>query len=69
MSDRAVYSSHVDRIGYDQQTKELRVKWDTGKTSVYSGVPPDVADTVSNSWSVGQALTQMVKGTYSHRYE
>ena len=65
---RSVYSSHVNQIGYDAETGELHVMWDTGKTSVYSGVPPEVADEVSNSWSVGKALTASIKGKYAHRY-
>ena len=36
---RSVFSSHVDRVGHDAQTGELFVQWDTGKTSVYTGVP------------------------------
>jgi hypothetical protein len=65
---RSVYSSHVDRVGYSVDTGDLYVQWDTGKTSVYSGVPADVADEVMNSWSVGSALTTRVKSAYQHRY-
>ena len=65
---KSVYSSHVDTVSYDDETQELSVKWDTGKTSVYAGVPPDTASQVMNSWSVGTALHQAVKGKYEHRY-
>lgn len=65
---RGVHSSHVDRIGWDAETQELVVQWDSGKTSIYSGVPHGVADSVQNSWSVGKALTSDVKGKYPHRY-
>lgn len=65
---RSVFSTHVDRIGHDAATGELHVQWDTGKTSVYVGVPPDVADEVMNSWSVGKALTERVKPRFQHRY-
>ena len=65
---RDVYSSHVSRIGFSAETQELFVTWDTGKTSVYSGVPPAVADATMNAWSVGKALTADVKNTYPHRY-
>jgi len=65
---RGVFSSHVRRIGHDAQTGELHVQWDSGKTSVYSGVPPDVADRVQNAWSVGKALREEVKNAYPHRY-
>jgi hypothetical protein len=65
---RSVYSSHVSKVGHDQETGELVVQWDNGKTSVYSGVPPDLADDVMNSWSVGSALTTRIKGAFPHRY-
>lgn len=65
---RDVYSSHVNRIGYNPETRELNVLWDTGKTSVYSGVTAELADSVQNSWSVGKALIDNVKGVYPHRY-
>jgi hypothetical protein len=65
---RGVFSSHVNKIGHDPETKELFVEWDTGKTSIYTGVPVGVADTVSNSWSVGKALREHVKDAYPHRY-
>lgn len=65
---REVHSSHVDKIGYSAETAELLVVWDSGKTSVYSGVPSALADEVLNSWSVGSALSARIKGQYEHRY-
>ena len=65
---RSVYSSAVDRVGYDEEQHELHVEWSDGKRSIYSDVPPPVADQVQNAWSVGKALHQMVKGNYGHRY-
>lgn len=64
----SVFSSHVNRIGYNAETNELHVEWDSGKTSVYSGVPAGVADGVMRSWSVGTALHNEVKDKYEHRY-
>jgi hypothetical protein len=65
---RSVYSSHVNRIGYDNETGELHVQWDSGKTSVYSGVPAQLADETMNSWSVGKSLSTSIKPTFPHRY-
>ena len=66
---REVYSSHVNKIGHDPKTNELWVEWDSGKTSVYSGVSAELADQVTNSWSVGSALRDQIKsGGYAHRY-
>lgn len=65
---RDVFSSHVRRIGHDAQTGDLHVEWDTGRTSVYSGVPAALAEDVQTSWSVGKALTDRIKGAFPHRY-
>jgi hypothetical protein len=69
---RSVYSSHVDEIGYDPDTEELHVKYDTGKTAVYEGVPMTVAAAVGavgqSPPSIGKALHAHVRGKYGHRY-
>lgn len=65
---REVFSSNVARIGHDMATGELFVQWAGGKTSVYSDVPPELAEDIAQSWSVGQALNQRVKPHYKHRY-
>lgn len=63
-----VFSSHVNQIGYDAEKSELHVAWDTGKRSVYSEVPQDVAHGVMNNWSVGSAIREQIKPNYQHRY-
>lgn len=68
---RAVFSDSIAAIGHDPQTNELHVTWKgdkKGRTSVYSGVPAALARQVSNAPSVGQALHQLVKPNYAHRY-
>jgi KTSC domain len=65
---QSVFSSNVDSIGYDVDTQELHVAWAGGKTSVYRGVPADVAEDASKSWSVGQFLNENVKDKYPHQY-
>ena len=65
---QSVFSSHVSSVGYDAQAQELHVEWDSGKTSIYSGVPADVADECQKSWSVGGYLRDQIKGRFSHRY-
>lgn len=64
-----VYSSHVNKIGHSPETQELFVQWDTGKTSVYSGVSATLAEDISKSWSVGKALKEQVVGKFDHRYD
>lgn len=65
---KSVFSSHISEVGYDSDTAELIVQWQSGKTSSYSGVPDDVAREVMNAASVGSAIRDMIKGVYSHRY-
>lgn len=66
MEMREVYSSAVNRIGYEDG--ELHVRWQNGKLSIYSGVPEKLADEVMNAPSIGTALRLSVQGTYDHRY-
>jgi hypothetical protein len=68
MEMRSVYSSFVDEIGYDPETEELHVKYSSGRTAVYEGVPPTAAATVLSSASIGKALHAHVRGKYGHRY-
>jgi hypothetical protein len=67
---RSVYSSHVDEIGYDPETEELHVRYNTGRTVVYDGVPLTVAAAVQSGSvaSIGEALHEHVRGKYQHRY-
>jgi hypothetical protein len=65
---KSVYSSHVDTVSHNDETNELTVRWDTGKTSVYSGVPANLAKEVMDAWSVGTALHTQIKGKYDHHY-
>ena len=65
---RSVFSSNVSQIGYDEETSELWVEWNSGKTSVYSGVPAKLATDTMNSWSVGSSLASDIKNKFAHRY-
>ena len=65
---KAVYSSHVTEIGYDEESQELLVTWKSGRVSAYSGVPEDVALELSNAPSVGQMMNSTIKPMYGHRY-
>ena len=68
MWTKAVYSSNVQEIGYDEEKKELYVTWARGKRSVYSGVPEELAVDLANAPSVGTMLNAEVKPYFSHRY-
>ena len=68
MWTKSVYSSNVQEVGYDPDTKELYITWTRGKQSIYSGVPEELAVDLSNAPSVGTMLNQEVKNYYPHRY-
>ena len=65
---RPVQSRNAAAVGYDAESQEFYVEWHAGKTSVYSSVPANVAADVQNAPSVGQAVHQILKPTYQHRY-
>lgn len=64
---KQVFSSNVAEIGYDEETQNLHVKFNTGALYVYFGVPVNVARSVMNAPSVGEALTAQVKGVYEYQ--
>ena len=66
--EKSVFSSNVQSIGYDDQTKDLIVTWKNGKRSAYQGVPEELADEVSRAPSVGTMLNNEIKPNYGHRY-
>lgn len=65
---QSVYSSNVSEVAYDADREELLITWKSGKTSAYSGVPEDVAQSCANAPSVGQFLNSEIKPMYAHRY-
>ena len=63
-----VLSSHVDKVGYDDETQELHVTYSNGKTAVFKEVDARTANSVMNSPSVGQSLHRSVRGRFDHEY-
>lgn len=63
-----VYSTNVQQVSYNDETKELTITWTRGKRSVYSGVPEELATQLVNAPSVGTMLNQEVKPYFAHRY-
>lgn len=63
---KPVFSSHIASVGYADG--ELHVVFKNGKSGVYSGVPPDIGESVVNAPSVGTALHQSVKGRFAFSY-
>ena len=66
---RDVYSSVIDQVGYSPEDREYHVLWSTGKYSVYSDVPPEKAEEIGGSASIGQAVHRLLKaGGHDHEY-
>ena len=60
---RDVFSSHVDSIGYSEETQELHVTFSrTGKTAVYANVSPKEAKDVMEAPSIGEAMWRQIRG-------
>lgn len=66
--EKSVYSSNVNTVGYDVESKELFISWSKGKRSVYTGVPEELALQLTTTNSVGTMLNQEIKPYYGHRY-
>jgi hypothetical protein len=65
---RNVFSSHVNQIGYDEDSGELHVTFSSGKTAVYQNVPAKVAKDVIEAPSIGEAMWRSIRGQYSFGY-
>lgn len=63
-----VWSDAVQAVAYDAASAEFSVRWANGKVSVYSGVPPDRAEEIARSPSVGAAVWELRRGGHGHRY-
>ena len=65
---RPVFSSNVQEIGWNEDTGEMTVLWNSGKRSAYAGVPEELALQASKAASVGSFLNDEIKGQFAHRY-
>ena len=70
-----VYSSHVVRWGYDEDTQEFHVHYGPtaknpgGRTVVYHEVPAGLAADMLESPSAGQAIHGNLKGKFRFSYQ
>ena len=65
---RSVFSSHIETVGYDPASAELHLTYKNGRTSIYSGVPPETAQRVTGAVSIGTAVHENLRGKHEHRY-
>jgi hypothetical protein len=65
---RKVFSSHINSVGYDDETGELHVEFANGSHGHYADVPPEVAGQVLSAPSIGMELHRTVRGRHSFAY-
>ena len=64
---QSVFSTMASEVAYDDESQEMTVVWKNGRSTIYSDVPEDVAQSVANAPSVGQAINSEVKGRFAFR--
>lgn len=62
-----VYSSHIDRVGYDDEEGLLHVHFSNGSEVAYD-VPSHVAASVLDAPSIGEELHRTVRGKFGFTY-
>lgn len=60
-------SSLLRSGSYDEASQELRLTFKSGKTWIYSGVPPDEAAALRSASSSGSYFLNSMKGNYAER--
>ena len=61
-----VDSSNIEAIGHEAGAQELHVRFLSGDTYVYHGVPEEVYDELMVAPSKGSYLNRMIKGSYEY---
>ncbi len=63
---KAVESSNILEIGYDEPAEVLYVTFRNGMTYAYDMVPYIVYEELINAESIGQYLNNSIKGVYEY---
>lgn len=61
-----VDSSNIEAIGYNSDEQELYVRFLSGATYVYHGVPEHVYEEIMGAPSKGSYLNRVIKGVYEY---
>ena len=64
---KLVESSNIAAIGYDEETKELHVQFNSGSEYVYQDVPAGVYQDFLDADSKGKYLNEYIKGVYEFK--
>ncbi len=63
---RAVSSSNIAELGYDEQNQIAYVRFMNGTLYIYKGVPQSEFDNLFNAPSIGSYLHRNFKNVYSY---
>lgn len=64
---KAVKSSNIDKIGYDKESKKLRVQFKgNGKIFEYEDVPNRTYTSLLKSKSIGSFFSSKIKNNFTH---
>lgn len=61
----SVNSSAISHIGYDSDTKQMKITFKQGKTYDYCGVPQSVFDAFLHASSIGVYYDKYIKDKYN----
>lgn len=66
MEFKAVISSNILGIAYDEDTQSMQVEFTNGGTYAYDAVPQEVYDDFLNASSPGTFFANNIKGSYGY---
>jgi hypothetical protein len=62
-----VDSSNIEQIGYDEDNRDLWIRFKSGDTYIYSDVPSATYEDIMRADSKGSYLNREIKPNYSYR--
>jgi len=60
-------STNIAAVGYDQEKKVLGIRFNSGGTYHYAGVPEELYESFKKSPSLGRFFHANIKNNYKHR--
>lgn len=59
-----VRSSAIEAVGYDPDTRRMRISFKQGRTYDFCGVPPDVYQGLMSAGSIGSYYDRIIRDRY-----
>lgn len=66
MDRKAVSSSNVAAIGYDEESLTLEIEFNNGSVYQYYDVPKHIYEALDQASSIGSYLASNIKGQYRY---